>query len=108
MPEIVPQTQNGSLTDHQIGTNDTFIDFTFLYGDALSMYEDSQGGNDTLTGADYSPENQLYGDASLMEDNSRGGNDTVSGGNNSTRNLLFGDAGSISGNAIGGNDTLTG
>ena len=36
MPEIVPQTQNGSLTDHQIGTNDTFIDFTFLYGDALS------------------------------------------------------------------------
>ena len=71
-----------------IGTNDTFIDFTFLYGDAFSMYDDSQGGNDTLTGADHSPENELYGDAGLMQDNSRGGNDTLTGGDYSTRNLL--------------------
>jgi len=34
MPTLVPQTQNGTLTDHQHGTNDTFIGFTFLYGDA--------------------------------------------------------------------------
>src|SRR4029077_20936676 len=108
MPELLPQTQNGSLTDHQIGTNDTFIGLTFLYGDAYSMYDDSQGGNDTLMGADYSPENYLWGDAILMQDNSRGGNDTLTGGDYSTSNLLIGDASSISGNAIGGNDTLTG
>jgi hypothetical protein len=41
--------KRGSLTEQQIGTNDTFIGFTFLYGDALSMFDDSQGGNDTLT-----------------------------------------------------------
>jgi hypothetical protein len=108
MPELVPQTQNGSLTDHQLGTDDTFVGFTFLYGDALAMYDDSQGGNDSVKGADYSPENELFGDATLMEDNSHGGNDTLIGGDYSTANLLYGDAGSMSGNTIGGNDTLIG
>jgi hypothetical protein len=101
MPELVAQTQNGSLSDHQIGTNDTFTDFTFLYSDAFAMYDESQGGNDALLGADYSPENELYGDAALMQDNSRGGNDALSGGLFSTHNLLVGDAGSMSGTTIG-------
>jgi hypothetical protein len=50
MPQLVPQTQNGFLTDHQRGTNDTFIGFTFFYGDAYAMYDDSGGGNETLMG----------------------------------------------------------
>jgi hypothetical protein len=68
MPQLVPQTQNGFLTDHQRGTNDTFIDFTFFYGDASYMYDDSRGGNDTLTGGDFSTENILLGDAGNMSD----------------------------------------
>src|SRR5215831_19669784 len=104
MPELVPQTQTGSLTDDQIGTNDTFIGFTFLLGDAGEMHDDSQGGNDTLIGADYSPQNYLWGDASLMDDHSRGGNDTLVGGAYSTDNFLYGDASAMGGNAIGGND----
>jgi Ca2+-binding RTX toxin-like protein len=106
--ELVPNTQTGSLTDDQRGTNDAFVGFTFLFGDAFEMHEDSRGGNDTLEGADYSPQNKLYGDASLMEGNSRGGNDVLTGGEFSNSNTLYGDAALMTGNARGGNDTLTG
>ena len=54
MPKPVPNTQTGSLTDHEHGTNDTLIgvDNTFntLYGDAFAMYDHSRGGNDKLIG----------------------------------------------------------
>ena len=59
MPRPVPNTQTGSLTDNQHGTNDTLILGTgtgpfdlqiALHGDALAMYDDARGGNDTLIG----------------------------------------------------------
>jgi hypothetical protein len=96
-----------SLTDHQQGTNDT-LNGTFVYGDAYSMYDDSEGGNDRLTGVDNVPLNTLYGDASEMHDNSRRGNDTLVGGDNVHNNLLYGDANYMYGNAVGGYDTLIG
>jgi len=60
MPKPAPNTQTGSLTDHQHGTNDTLILADagmggpplqiVLYGDAFALYDDSRGGNDTLIG----------------------------------------------------------
>src|SRR5262245_59499144 len=119
MPKLVPNTQTGSLTDNQHGTNDTLFvvvdGITFpgqpgnlLYGDAASMLDDSRGGNDTLIGADgplfY---NIIVGDAGTMSDSARGGNDTVIGGNDTTNNL-YGDAVSMYDDARGGNDTVIG
>ena len=56
MPKSISNTQSGSLTDHQHGTNDTLIggDNTdnALFGDAFDMYDKSHGGDDTLTGGD--------------------------------------------------------
>ena len=41
MPKPVPNTQTGSLTDHQHGTNDTLVGVDsgndILFGDAFSM-----------------------------------------------------------------------
>src|SRR5262245_42615021 len=41
MRSLVPNTQTGSLTDHQLGTDDTLFGvantITTLYGDAFSM-----------------------------------------------------------------------
>src|SRR6476620_5915047 len=71
MPKPVPNTQTGSLTDHQRGTNDT-LNGSFLYGDAYSMYDDSKGGNDSMTAVE-NAFNTLYGDASEMHDNTVGG-----------------------------------
>ena len=59
MPRPVPTTQTGSLTDNQHGTNDTLVLATgtgpsdlgvVIHGDALAMYDNSRGGNDTLFG----------------------------------------------------------
>ena len=55
MAKLVPNTQTGSLTDHQHGTNDTLIGVdnadNTLFGDAFAMYDKSHGGDDALTGA---------------------------------------------------------
>lgn len=60
MAKIVPNTQTGSLTDHQHGSDDTLV-----------------GGNDTpIAGAS----NVLYGDAIFMDGNSQGGDDTIVSG----------------------------
>ena len=54
MPKPVPNTQTGSLTDHQRGTDDTLIGvdnaINTLYGDAFAMDDHARGGNDTLIG----------------------------------------------------------
>src|SRR4051812_23419323 len=100
MPTRVPNTQTGSLTDHQHGTDDTFVGFTYLHGDAFSMVDASRGGDDTLTGGagpgfTFGPfggvTNNLYGDADSLHDSARGGDDRLTGGDGSTNNL-FGDA----------------
>ena len=54
--------------------------------------------------------NQFYGDAQSMSESAEGGNDTLTGGSNrgsgTVTNTLFGDAASLSGFAKGGSDTL--
>ena len=71
MAKLVPNTQTGSLTDHQHGTDDTLIlgagsgpsDLQIsLFGDAFAMYDHSRGGNDTLIGG-ANANNALTGDA---------------------------------------------
>src|SRR3979490_2419429 len=96
MPKPVPNTQTGSLTDHQHGTNDTLILAdaghgatplqVVLYGDPFAQYDDSRGGNDLLIGG-ANANNSLVGDARLIYDNARGGNDTLMGGANTNNNL---------------------
>ena len=85
MPKLVPNTQTGSLTDHQHGTDDTLIlgagsgpsdPQISLFGDAFAMFDNSRGGNDTLIGG-ANANNALTGDARFMVDNARGGNDTL-------------------------------
>ena len=88
---------SGSLTDHQIGgdqtlTLDAHIDGT-AYGDADEMTDHAQGGNDMLTGG-FEATNYLFGDANDMSDNSLGGNDILWGGSgltNRATNFLYGD-----------------
>ena len=100
MQTLVPNTQTGSLTDHQHGTNDTLIGVdnvfnTLLLGDAFNMFDKSRGGNDTLFGGaetgDANVFNFLYGEAEDMYDNSHGGNDMLIGGADAF-NRLSGDA----------------
>src|SRR5258708_33824298 len=54
MPKPVPNTQTGSLTDHQRGSDDTLIGLAgalnILYGDAFGMDDHARGGDDTLAG----------------------------------------------------------
>ena len=73
MAKLVPNTQTGSLTDHQHGTNDTLIlgagsgpsdPQISLFGDAFAMYDHSRGGDDTLIGG-ANANNALTGDARL-------------------------------------------
>jgi serralysin len=68
MQKPVPNTQTGSLTDHQHGTDDTLIGLAnalnTLYGDALAMDDHARGGNDTLisgAGTDH-----MWGDAQVI------------------------------------------
>ncbi len=65
MAKGIPNTQTGSLNDHQYGTNDTLTALFggVLYGDALNMFDTSHGGNDTLTGGAGALTDALYGDA---------------------------------------------
>src|SRR2546430_1045262 len=104
---LIPNTQTGSLTDHQVGSADTLLISSLtpstLYGDALYMFDHSQGGNDHLTAEGGFI--QLYGDADQMFDHSRGGDDHLTG--NAFGNDLYGDAKRMHGNAHGGNDTLS-
>jgi hypothetical protein len=76
------------MSGHAVGGNDSLSGGTG-FGDAL---------------------NQFYGDAKSVSDSAQGGNDTLTGGNNTgagtVTNILFGDAESLSGSAKGGNDTL--
>ncbi|HZB57322.1 MAG TPA: hypothetical protein VE527_27055 [Reyranella sp.] len=115
MPRPVPTTQTGSLTDNQHGTNDTLVLGTgtspsdlgvVIHGDALAMYDDSRGGNDTLVGG-ANAYNGLFGDAHFMYDNTDGGNDTLIGGVGSI-NFLNGDVLTMYDTARGGNDRLIG
>ncbi len=77
-----------------------------MYGDtAGSLTSGQQGGNDELTGGDYSI-NQLIGDAREMS-SSTGGNDQLTGGDYAEYNFLAGDAGDMY-SSTGGNDQLTG
>jgi hypothetical protein len=108
MPRPVPNTQTGSLTDNQHGTNDTLVGVdpavNDLYGDALSMFDSARGGNDTVIGAPGASQS-LFGDARSMFDDTRGGNDTLMSSEGDT---LWGDSWEMWGNARGGNDTLIG
>ena len=83
MAKPIPNTQTGSLTDHEHGTNDALIGLdnaiNTLYGDAFDMFDHARGGNDTLIGGD-GASNFLYGDAFSMFDDARGGDDTLIGG----------------------------
>ena len=54
------------------------------------MYDNSRGGNDTLTGG-ANTDNEMFGDAFTLHGNARGGGDTLTGGDNSTNNV-YGDA----------------
>src|SRR5258705_197304 len=105
----IPNTQTGSLTDHQYGTDDTLTaPGSFFYGDAQNMFDNSVGGNDTLIVGANAGVNSLIGDANDMFDNSHGGNDTLTGGANATVNNLYGDAYRMAFNSVGGNDSLIG
>lgn len=55
MASTVPNTQTGSLADHEQGSDDTSTGFTFLVGDARAMFEHSRGGNATATRSTCSP-----------------------------------------------------
>ena len=71
------------------------------------MFDDTRGGNDTLTGGgEYGPTDALTATPATMDGNARGGDDTLTGGGG--RNFVYGDAVSMGGNARGGDDTLIG
>jgi hypothetical protein len=105
----VPNTQTGTLSGKDHGTNDNLTGTGGpLYGDAFDMIEEARGGNDVLTGA-AGLFNGLLGDAQNMFDHTRGGNDVLIGGAGSTAdNTMIGDASFMSGHARGGNDQIIG
>ena len=80
-----------SLLRNKSGKNQTLIgtdndSINIIFGDAVFMYDRSNGGHDTLQGGDNSSGNlinDLVGDAAEMFDSSKGGNDTLQGGDNS-------------------------
>ena len=99
-----------NLNGKDIGTDDTLTltSGDTVYGDALNIYQQATGGNDTITGADNAT-NNLFGDADQMYGAGVGGNDTLTGGAGATAvNNLYGDAYSMSQRALGGDDWLTG
>jgi serralysin len=105
MPNRIPNTQTGSLRDHERGTNDTLVNVG-LFGDAFDMFDSSRGGNDILIGGPGGFE-QLIGDAFAMFDSARGGNDTLIS-KASEGGVLWGDAREMHDSTRGGNDTLIG
>src|SRR5260370_17211146 len=91
MLTLVPNTQTGTLTDHQQGTDDTLSGIddasNVLFGDAFAMDDHALGGNDRLTGGSSNStdvSNTLYGDAFDMTDHASGGNDTLLAASNLT------------------------
>src|SRR5690349_19662406 len=50
MPQLVPNTQTETLTDHEHGTSDVLVrdGELRLYGDAFAMTDSAHGGNDVL------------------------------------------------------------
>src|SRR5260370_1101923 len=125
MLTLVPNTQTGTLTDHQQGTDDTLSGIddasNVLFRDAFAMDDHALGGNDMLTGGASNRTdvtNTLYGDANSMYDHAQGGNNALTGGSpgphfipgfgGSVSNTLYGDAGDMHDNARGGNDLLIG
>ena len=107
---LKPNTQTGTLDDHDQGSNDILISTGGpLFGDAMAMLGHSRGGNDTITGAD-GLLNQIVGDALFMSEDSSGGNDVIIGGAGpGSDNVIIGDGGNtMSGHARGGNDLLIG
>ena len=82
------------------------------YGDALSMLDRAQGGNDVLVGSDnltsggppFGASSVLFGDAQRMSDQAQGGNDTLVSGTG--RDQMWGDAQIMDGDARGGNDVF--
>src|SRR5829696_8498721 len=73
---------------------------SYLYGDALRMRTNVEGGNDTLT-LSQSADGLAFGDAEVMFDHSRGGNDVFYG-----RGTLVRDASALVGSAQGGDDHI--
>src|ERR671937_767288 len=105
MAKLVPNTQTGSLTDHQLGTDDTLIgldrSFNTLFGDSNLMDGNSRCGDDVLIGG--TTPSVIYGDAFEMDGNARGGNDTLTG-NVLFGSAFYGDAFTMHDHAQGGND----
>jgi serralysin len=66
--------------------------YYFLHSDAIYMYHNSKGGNDTIAGGVNSPNNYLYGESYYMYGATTGGADTLIGGADSIYNYLYGDA----------------
>ena len=106
---LTPNTQTGTLSGKDHGTNDDLTGTGGpLYGDAFTMIDEARGGNDVLTGG-VGLINGLIGDAQDMFDHTRGGNDVLIGGAGSTTdNTMLGDAANMSGHARGGNDLIIG
>ena len=86
-----------------------------ILGDASTMSDSAQGGNDVLTGGNNSGSgflrNEMYGDArATMSGFAQGGNDILIGGNSSgsggVSNVIRGDALTVSDFVKGGDDTL--
>jgi hypothetical protein len=106
------------------GGNDTLIPGRSLFGnstlvgDAQTMSDNAQGGDDILGATDSVLSSArgtitLLGDAQTMSNNAHGGDDTLTGLNVATpqpfgifNSIVVGDAQTMSGNARGGNDIL--
>ena len=118
-----PNDQNGTLGDHDHGTNDLLTvpagppfpplppwpdPLVYFFGDASEMTGNARGGNDVLIGvAGASFRMVECGDAMMMFDHTRGGNDIIIGGAGGA-NIPCGDACEIHDYARGGNDLLIG
>jgi Ca2+-binding RTX toxin-like protein len=80
-----------------------------LYGDAVSLNDQSRGGHDYLNGS--SGNDTLYGDAQVTGTNAGYGNDTLLGGSGNDRLIgdsSYGGTGADYLNGGSGNDTLDG
>ena len=119
----IPNTQTGTIGDHDHGTNDLLTvpagppfpplppwpnSLVYFFGDASEMTGKAHGGNDVLIGvAGASFRMVECGDAMMMFDHTRGGNDIIIGGAGGA-NIPCGDACEIHDYARGGNDLLIG
>lgn len=100
--------QTGTLLAQTLDGIDGANNTNIIYGDAIKLKGNSEGGADTITGGDDGAINYIYGDAYSMEGKSKGGADYLIGGANGATNYIFGDAYSMKGKVVGGNDLLVG